>query len=137
MGTKKQYLPPRLTIYDPKDVPECLSVWPRNLPNSANISPTYTTVVDQERKYVHVSKSFSELLGYNTEELIGMRYDHFTALNTTDIPTTHTLVSKFGYFHGLWIFVHRRGHRILVRYEAWQRPDANIQSNIEVVQTIP
>jgi len=135
MAAKKVYIPPRLTAYDP-NVPEWVNLWRQGLLKGANILPTYTTVVDQDRKYVHVSKSFSDLLGYNAEELIGMRYDHVTALNTADIPTTHTLVSKFGYLHGLWMLVHRRGHLILVRYEAWLRPDTNIQSNIELVQTI-
>ena len=133
---KKPYVPPRLTAYDPKNVPEWLNLMRQDLLKGANVPPTYTTVVDQDHKYVHVSESFSELVGYKVEELIGTRYDHLTALDTTDIPTTYTLFSKLGYMHGLWMFVHRTGYRILVRYEAWLRPDKNIQSNIEVVQTI-
>jgi PAS domain-containing protein len=136
MDTKKVYVPPRLTAYDPKDVPEWLNLMRQAVLKGANVPPTYTTVVDQDRKYVHVSDSFSELVGYKVEELLGTRYDHLTALNTTDIPTTHNLFSKLGYMHGLWMFVHRTGYQILVRYEAWLRPDTNIQSNIEVVQTI-
>ncbi len=136
MDTKKVYVPPRLTAYDPKDVPEWLNLMRQDLLKGANVPPTYTTVVDQDRKYVHVSKSFSELVGYTSEELVGTRYDHLTALNTTDIPTTYTVFSRVGYMHGLWMFVHRTGYRILVRYEAWLRPDKNIQSNMELVQTI-
>ena len=136
MDTKKVYVPPRLTAYDPKDVPEWLNLMQQDLLKGANVPPTYTVVVDQNRNYVHVSDSFSELVGYKVEELIGTRYDDLTALNTADILTTHTLVSKFGYMHGLWMFVHRTGYRILVRYEAWLRPDTNIQSNIEVVQSL-
>jgi PAS domain S-box-containing protein len=135
MVEKKLYVPPHLTAYDPKNVPEWLNVMQQALLKGANIPPTYTTVVDQDRKYVHVSKSFSELVGYNVEELLGMRYDHLTALETADIPTTYTLFSRLGYMHGLWMFVHRTGYRILVRYESWLRPDKNIQSNIAVVQT--
>ena len=90
MDTKKVYVPPRLTAYDPKDVPEWLNLMRQDLLKGANVPPTYTTVVDQDRKYVHVSKSFSELVGYTSEELVGTRYDHLTALNTTDIPTTYT-----------------------------------------------
>jgi PAS domain S-box-containing protein len=62
----------------------------------AHVPPTYATVVDQDRKYVHVSESFGELGGYKKEELIGTRYDHLTALNTTDIQTTSTLFDKIG-----------------------------------------
>jgi PAS domain-containing protein len=101
-----------------------------------HVAPTYTTVVNQERKFVEVSDSFCTLVGYKTEELIGRRFDHLTALNTADIPTTFHLFSKLGYMHGLWLLVHRTGYRILIRYESWLRPDANIQSNIEVVQII-
>ena len=136
MDTKKLYVPPRLTAFDPKDVPEWLKLMHQDVLKGAHVPPTYTTVVDQDRKYVHVSNSFSELVGYAAEELVGTRYDHLTAPNTADIPTTYTLFSRLGYMHGLWMLVHRRGHHILICYEAWLRPDKNIQSNIEVVQTI-
>ena len=136
MGTKKEYVPPRLTAYDPKNIPEWLNLMQQDLLKGAHVPPTYTTVVDQDRKYVHVSKNFSELVGYKVEELIGTKYDHLTVPNTADIPTTYTMFSKLGYMHGLWMLNHRTGHRILIRYEAWIRPDQNIQSNIELVQTI-
>ena len=135
MGTKKEYVPPRLTAYDPKNIPEWLNLMQQDLLKGAHVPPTYTTVVDQDRKYVHVSNNFSELVGYKIEELIGTQYDHLTVPNTADIPTTYTMFSKLGYMHGLWMLNHRTGHRILIRYEAWARPDKNIQSNIELVQT--
>jgi PAS domain S-box-containing protein len=103
---------------------------------SAHVSPTYTTVVDQDRKFVEVSESFSKLVGYKVEELIGTRYDDLTALNTADIPMTYNLFSRLGHMHGLWMLVHRTGYQILIRYESRLRPDTNIQSNIEVLQTI-
>jgi len=132
---KKKYVPPRLTAYDPKNVPEWLNVMHQDLLNGAHVPPTYTTVVDPNRKYLHVSANFSELVGYKVEELLGTPYDHLTVPNTVDIPTTYTMFSKLGYMHGLWMLNHRAGHRILIRYEAWLRPDKNIQSNIELVQT--
>jgi len=104
--------------------------------HGARVAPTYTTVVDQERKFVEVSDSFCKLVGYKAEELIGRRYDHLTALNTANIPTTYNLFSKLGYMHGLWMLVHRTGYRILIRYESWLGSDTHIQSNIEVVQII-
>jgi len=135
MNQNKPYSPPRLTAYDPKNVPEWLNLMQQGLLKGANVPPTYTAVVDRDRKFVHVSESFCELVGYEIEDLIGTRYDLLTAPNTTDIPTAHRLFFKLGYMHGLWMFVHRTGYRILIRYEAWLRPDTNIQSNIEVVQT--
>jgi CspA family cold shock protein len=132
----KPHVPPRLTAYDSKNVPEWVKLLREDLLDGLHVTPTYTTVVDQDRKYVDVSESFCELVGYKMDELLGTRYDHLTALNTTHIPTTYDLFSRVGYMHGLWTLVHRTGYRILIRYEAWVRPDTNIQSNIEVVQTI-
>jgi PAS domain S-box-containing protein len=136
MNLKKRYTPPHLTVYDPKNIPKCLHLMHHGLIKGAHVPPNYTVVVDQDRKYVHVSQSFSELVGYKDHELIGRPYDHITAPDTIDIPTARRLFSTLGYMHGLWMLVHRTGYRILVRYEAWLRPDANIQSNIDLVQTI-
>jgi PAS domain S-box-containing protein len=135
MTTKKLYIPPRLTAYDPNNIPGRVKLLQAELLAGACVPPVYTAVLDQDRRYVEVSENFSELLGYKAEELIGTRYDHLTALNTADIPTMHNLFFKLGYMQGLWMFVHRTGYRILIRYEAWLRRDTNIQSNIELVQT--
>ena len=136
MDKKEPSVPPRLTTHDPQNVPEWLNLMGQDALKGAHVPPTYTTVVDQDRKFVDVSKSFSELVGYKIEELIGTRYDRLTALNTADIPTTYNLFSRLGYMHGLWMLVHHTGYRILIRYESWLRPDTNIQSNIELVKTI-
>jgi PAS domain S-box-containing protein len=131
-----------MTPFSPGQVPEWIVESFQNQldvtdSSRARVAHTYTTLVDNDRKYVWVSDSFCELLGYKSEELIGKRYDEITAPNTTDIPTMYNLFSRLGYMHGLWMLVHRTGYRILIRYEAWLRPDSNIQSNIEVVQAIP
>jgi CspA family cold shock protein len=133
---KKSHALRRLTVYVPKNVPEWLNLMCQDVLKGAHVPPTYTTVVDQDRKFVEVSQSFCKLVGYKVEDLIGTRYDDLTALNTADIPMTHNLFSRLGYMHGLWMLVHRTGYRILIRYEARLRPDTNIQSNIEVLQTI-
>ena len=136
MDDKKPDVPPGLAAYDPRNVPEWVKLLREDLLNGLHVAPTYTTVVDRDRKYVDVSESFCELVGYKIEDLIGRTYDLLTAPNTTDIPTTYDLFSRVGYMHGLWTLVHRTGYRILIRYEAWIRADANIQSNIEVVQAV-
>jgi PAS domain S-box-containing protein len=141
MSNKQTYVPPRLFQYPPDQVPETVQQLLSNRVDSAvssrgdHVEPIYTTVIDGDRKYVEVSESFCELVGYKKEDLIGTRYDLLTVPNTTDIPTTHNLLFRLGYLHGLWMLVHRTGYRILIKYEAWLRADANIQSNIEVVQT--
>src|SRR6202022_1730935 len=86
---KKSHVPPRLTVYDPKYVPEWLNLMCQDALKGAHVPPTYTTVVDQDRKFVEVSQSFSNLVGYKVEDLIGTRYDDLTALNTADIPMTY------------------------------------------------
>lgn len=99
----------------------------------AEVLAEYTTVVDRKRKYVEVSDSFCKLLGYQREELIGRKYDDLTAPRTNDVQTVFDLFMKSGYMHGIWILVHRRGTRILVRYEARLRLDGFIESQMELL----
>jgi len=89
--------------------------------------------VDNDRRFVRVSDSFCELLGYRSQELIGKTYDEITAPKTSDVSTIFRLFKKLGYMQGLWMFVHRTGKRILIRYESRLRPDSLIETNIEVV----
>jgi len=97
------------------------------------VKPQYVTVVDSDRRYVEVSDSFCQLVGYQREELVGMRYDDLTAPHTNDIPKVFALFARQGYMHGLWLLVSRGGTRILVRYESWIRPDSYIEGHMEVV----
>jgi PAS domain-containing protein len=126
---KKRYTAPRIIEYLPDEVPK----WIKVKFNQDSVAPAYTTLIDGERRYVQVSNAFSELLGYKSEELIGRRFDEITAPRTSDIPTIFGLFKKLGYMQGLWLFAHRTGKRILIRYESWLRPDSLIESNIEVV----
>jgi PAS domain S-box-containing protein len=127
MDSKKPYTPPSVIAHLQQTFPE-------RTHKRGQVTPAYTTVVDNTRVYVDVSHSFCQLVGYARAELLGMRYDHLTAPNTADIPATYNLFSKLGYLHGLWVLLHRTGYRILVRYESWVRQDTHIESNIEVVQ---
>ena len=139
MDYKKPYTPPCMIQYPVDQIPEyltrlfksdlaALGVGSRHVASSR-----HTTVVDNDRKYVQVSDSFCKLLGYSSEELIGKRYDEVTAPKTSDIPAIFNLFERLGYMRGLWMFVHRTGQRILIRYESWLRADSFIESNIEVV----
>jgi PAS domain-containing protein len=138
---KQPYNSPRMMQYPPDQVAEWivesfqkqLVVTERCRPR---VAPMYTTIVDSGRRYVEVSEGFCELLGYKNEELIGKRYDDVTAPTTSDIPVTSSIFKKLGYMHGLWMFMDRKGERILTRYEAWLRADSLIESNIEVVDRL-
>jgi PAS domain S-box-containing protein len=103
------------------------------LPSQCDVRPEYITVVDSDRRYVEVSDSFCQLVGYKREELLGMRYDDLTAPNTNDIPSVYSLFSKLGHMHGLWMLVSHEGTRILVRYKSWLRQDSYIEGHMEVV----
>jgi PAS domain-containing protein len=138
MNNKRPYTPPRMIQYAADQIPEYVT---RLLKSdlaalgvgSRPAASGYTTVIDNDRKYVEVSDGFCELLGYNSEELIGKRYDEVTAPKTCDIPAIFSLFKRLGYMQGLWMLVHRTGQRILIRYESWLRPDSFIETNIEVV----
>jgi PAS domain S-box-containing protein len=127
---KKPYIPPRIIEYPPDQVPEAVI---RLFQETHRFPPKYTSVLDRNRRFVRVSDSFCELLGYQRQELIGKTYDEFTAPKTADISTIFRLFDKLGYMQGLWMLVHRTGERILIRYESWLRSDSFIESNIEVV----
>jgi PAS domain S-box-containing protein len=138
MPKRKPYTAPRAIRYETEEeYPE----WTRSIVKTLRqeleapfeVEPQYVTVVDRNRKYVEVSDSFCQLVGYQREELIGKQYDDLTAPNMNDIPTVFGLFEKLGYMHGMWMLVSREGTRILVRYEAWLRPDSYIEGHMEVV----
>jgi PAS domain-containing protein len=91
---KKPYAPPCVIRHESEtEYPE----WTRSIVRTLRqeleaaqfeVEPQYVTVVDSDRKYVEVSDSFCQLVGYQREELLGRRYDELTAPNTNDIPPT-------------------------------------------------
>ena len=140
MGKKAPYNPPKLIKYDRQDeIPSELRSAVETLRKQAepqfplHVAPEYTTVVDIDHRYIQVSNSFCQLVGYRREDLIGKKYDDISAPGTNDIPVVFSLFMRDGYMHGLWMLVHRTGTRILVRYDAWIRSDSKIESNMELV----
>lgn len=143
MSLRKPYVAPLLTRHDSdQHFPE----WKRSLIRSARVEeqgrllphPTivgkdHFTLVDLDRRYVHVSEQFCKLVGYERETLIGMRYDELTAPETNDIPMVFNLFCQLEYMHGLWMLVARNGTRILVRYESWLRQDGLIEGYMQPV----
>ncbi len=99
----------------------------------AHLLDDYSVVVDSHRRYLEVSDGFCELLGYSREEMCGQRFDTFTMPRTNDIEIVYELFLKCGYMHGIWIFQHRRGTKILVRYEAWRRKDNLAECHMELL----
>ena len=101
--------------------------------HTAHVAADYVAVVDQSRRYVEVSSAFCKLLGYTEAELIGRPYDDFTVPGTNDIETVLKLFVQSGYMHGIWMLAHRRGTKILVRYEAFIRLDGLYESRMELL----
>jgi PAS domain-containing protein len=102
MSRRKPYAQPSFIRYESEaEYPE----WTRSIVKTLRqelkdpqfeVEPQYVTVVDSDRRYVEVSDSFCQLVGYQREVLIGKRYDDLTAPNTNDIPTVFGLFQKLG-----------------------------------------
>src|SRR5215467_2502804 len=50
------------------------------------VQPQYISVVNAKQKFVEVSPSFCNLLGYSEEELLGRSFAEFTVPRTINIP---------------------------------------------------
>jgi hypothetical protein len=81
---------------------------PKAAPKNAEVLSEYEVVVDKDRRYVQVSDSFCNLLGYSRDQLVSKKYDVVTAPRTNHIPVVFELLMKSGYMHGIWIFVYGR-----------------------------
>jgi PAS domain S-box-containing protein len=130
-------LDPKSHIKAQQDIPNelntTLALREESMKDGGSVRPDYTTVVAGDRRYIEVSDSFCQLVGYRREELIGKRFDDLTAPGTNDIPTVFRLFVSLGYMHGLWMLVDRTGTKLLVRYESWVRRDCYIESKMELV----
>jgi PAS domain S-box-containing protein len=101
--------------------------------HSSHVQPVYMTVVNTRRQFVEVSPSFCKLLGYAEEELIGRSYDEVTAPHTNNIPSVLQLFLQSGHMDGIWVFKHRGGTKLFVRYEASLRKDGFYESRMELL----
>lgn len=99
----------------------------------ARVRSEYVTVIDDRRRFVEVSPSFCKLLGYTEDELIGKLYDDFTVPGTNHIPITWQLFTKTGFLFGIWVFAHRSGTKLFVRFEAFARADSLYETHMELL----
>jgi PAS domain-containing protein len=74
MVKKKPYAQPNVSQYEsPRELPSNLKSAAEALRKEAQgeyplqVPPDYTTVVDMDRKYLEVSDSFCDLVGYSRE----------------------------------------------------------------------
>jgi PAS domain S-box-containing protein len=101
--------------------------------HAASIQPEYVTVVNERRKFVEVSPAFCKLLGYTEEELIGKSYDAVTVPRTNHIPAVLQLFHRTGYMTGIWVFAHKTGTKLFVRYETFLRKDGLYETHLELL----
>lgn len=73
--------------------------------------------VDAKRRYFHLTRSASELLGYENGELIGRTIDEVSAPDM-DVAGKFESYLRDGRQHGLFTLRHRNGHTLRVRYAA-------------------
>jgi PAS domain-containing protein len=97
------------------------------------VQPEYVTVINAKRKFVEVSQSFCKLLGYTEDELIGKLYDEVTVPGTNHIPITWQLFMATACLFGIWVFAHRRGTKLFVRFEAFARADGLHETHMELL----
>jgi PAS domain S-box-containing protein len=97
------------------------------------VQPDYVTVVNSRRRFVEVSPAFCKLLGYTEEELLGKTYDEITVPRTNDIPLVLEVFLKVGYMSGIWVFAHRSGTKLFVRYESVIRKDGLFETQMELL----
>jgi PAS domain S-box-containing protein len=100
---------------------------------SVRIQSDIVTVINSRRRFVHVSPSFCKLLGYQEEELLGKLYDDFTVPGTNHIPVTWQLLMKTGYLFGIWVFAHKSGTKLFVRFEVFARADGLYETHMELL----
>jgi PAS domain S-box-containing protein len=101
--------------------------------HSARVQPEYVAVVNSRRRFVEVSPAFCKLLGYTQEELLGKSYDEVTVPRTNNIPLVLEMFLKVGYMSGIWVFSHRSGTKLFVRYESVIRKDGLFESQMELL----
>jgi PAS domain S-box-containing protein len=100
---------------------------------SIRIQSDIVTVINSRRRFVHVSPSFCKLLGYTEDELIGKLYDDVTVPGTNHIPITWQLLMKTGYLFGIWVFAHKSGTKLFVRFEVFARADGLYETHMELL----
>lgn len=99
----------------------------------APVQPDYIAVFNARRKFIEVSPSFCKLLGYPEDEILGLPFEDFTVPRTNNIPFLVQMLIKNGYLQGIWVFAHKSGTKLFVRYATVQRADGLYEASIELI----
>ena len=99
----------------------------------ARVQPEYLAIFDERRKFVKVSPSFCKLLGHTEGELLGRPFEEFTVPHTNHIPILLQLLLNNGYLQGIWVFAHKSGTKLFVRYATIRRTDGLYEATMELI----
>jgi PAS domain S-box-containing protein len=138
---KKKYEAGRVRSLQLDRVPERLRAELFSLVrDAAPVSPAleefradYRIALTAEGKFQGVSPEFCRLVGYEPTQLLGKPIREITAWELGNVSQHLGAVAHFGRFEGLWMFVHREGHGVLVR-ASWQLlPDLSMHVCCDVL----
>jgi PAS domain S-box-containing protein len=93
--------------------------------------------VDRDRRYVHVTDGFLDLIGYERDEVLGRLIDHFTYPGTADTREVFTNYLKDGYMEGRFVLRHKSGAKVPIQFEAGVLPDGCMYSNMRRARRLP
>lgn len=87
--------------------------------------------VDAERRYIHVTDGFLELVGFRRDEVIGSRIDDFAYPKTADIAAQFHRYLADGRQSGRFYLRHKSGRKVVVTFEAGVLTDGCMYSRLE------
>ncbi len=97
----------------------------------AEIKGKNVAYVDAERRYIHVTDGFLELIGFHRDEVIGNKIDDFTYPGTAETASQFRRYLKDGRQSGRYFLRHKSGRKITVDFEAGVLADGCMYSKME------
>lgn len=82
------------------------------------ISPPARVEVDAQRRYVSVSDSACELLGYTRAELLAMRIDDLSAPSGAHVPAMFHRYVDDGQMNGIFALRRKDGKFVRIRFQS-------------------
>jgi PAS domain S-box-containing protein len=86
--------------------------------------------VDRDRRFVHVTEGFLELIGYDRDEVLGHLIDDFTYPGTANAREVFHRYLKDGHMEGAYVLRHKSGQKVAIEYEAGILADGCMYSNM-------
>ena len=90
--------------------------------------------VDRDRRFVHVTDGFLELIGCDRDEVLGRLIDDFTYPGTANTPEVFHRYLEDGHMAGAYVLRHKSGERVAIEYEAGVLADGCMYSNMQRTQ---